>query len=63
MALQESAEADQGDAVLAVQGAGDFFENGVEYAVGLFFGEIGFFSDGGASSGLRMKGWGQVCLN
>ena len=37
MALQEGAEANQGDAVLAVQGAGDFFENGVEDAVGLFF--------------------------
>ena len=47
MALQEGAEANQGDAVLAVQGAGDFFENGVEDAVGLFFGEIRFFSDGG----------------
>ncbi|CAN2972845.1 hypothetical protein METHPM2_210050 [Pseudomonas sp. PM2] len=47
VALQESAEADQGDAVFAVQGAGDFFEDGVEDAVGLFFGEIGFFSDGG----------------
>ena len=47
VALQEGAEADQGDAVLAVQGAGDFFKDGVEDAVGLFFGEIGFFSDGG----------------
>jgi len=37
VALQEGAEANQGDAVLAVQGAGDFFENGVEDAVGLFF--------------------------
>ena len=45
VALQEGAEANQGDAVLAVQGAGDFFENGVEDAVGLFFGEIRFFSD------------------
>ena len=47
MALQEGAEADQRHAVLAVQGAGDFFEDGVEDAVGLFFSEIGFFSDGG----------------
>ncbi|VVN61217.1 hypothetical protein PS687_04008 [Pseudomonas fluorescens] len=43
VALQEGAEANQGDAVLAVQGAGDFFENGVEDAVDLFFGEIRFF--------------------
>jgi len=43
VALQEGAEANQGDDVLAVQGAGDFFENGVEDAVGLFFGEIRFF--------------------
>jgi hypothetical protein len=28
VALQEGAEAHQGDAVLAVQGAGDFFEHG-----------------------------------
>lgn len=47
MALQEGAEANQGDAVLAVQGAGDFFENSVKDAVSLFFGEIRFFSDGG----------------
>ncbi|CAI8784381.1 hypothetical protein EMIT0P44_10170 [Pseudomonas sp. IT-P44] len=47
VALQEGAEADQRHAVLAVQGAGDFFENGVENAVGLFFGEICFFRDGG----------------
>ncbi|MNT64155.1 hypothetical protein D3C72_2020290 [compost metagenome] len=45
VALQEGAEADQRHAVLAVQSAGDFFENGVEYAVGLFFGQICFFSD------------------
>jgi hypothetical protein len=43
VALQEGAETNQGDAVLAVQGAGDFFENGVEDAVSLFFGEIRFF--------------------
>ncbi|KTC42042.1 hypothetical protein AO260_16245 [Pseudomonas sp. ABAC21] len=47
VALQEGAEANQGDAVFTVQGAGDFFEDGVEHAVGLFFGEIRFFSDGG----------------
>ena len=47
VALQEGAETNQGDAVLAVQGAGDFLEYGVEDAVGLFFGEIRFFSDGG----------------
>ena len=47
VALQEGAEAHQGDAVLAMQGAGDFFENGVEDAVSLFFGEVCFFSYGG----------------
>jgi hypothetical protein len=46
VALQEGAEAYQRDAVLAVQSAGDFFEDGVEDAVGLLFGEICFFSDG-----------------
>src|SRR5471032_3345528 len=45
VALQESTEAHERDAVLAVQSAGDFFENGVEYAVGLLFGEICFFCD------------------
>ena len=47
VALQEGAEAYQRHAVLAVQSAGDFFENGVKYAVGLLFGEICFFRDGG----------------
>jgi len=28
-----------------VQSAGDFFEDGVENAVGLFFGQVRFFSD------------------
>jgi hypothetical protein len=46
MALQEGAEAHQRDAILAMQSAGDFFENGVENAIGLFFGEICFFRDG-----------------
>jgi hypothetical protein len=55
VALQEGAEANQGDAVLAVQGAGDFFENGVKDAVCLFFGEIRFFSDGGCEFCLRMS--------
>ena len=45
MALQEGAETHQRDAVFAVQGAGDFFENGVENAVGLLFGEVCFFSN------------------
>jgi len=38
-----------------VQGAGDFFEDGVEDAVGLFFGEVRFFPMAAASSGLRMN--------
>ncbi|MNI99255.1 hypothetical protein D3C73_1582800 [compost metagenome] len=46
VALQEGAEADQRYAVLAMQGAGDFFENGVKNATGLFFGEICFLRDG-----------------
>ncbi|MNX66512.1 hypothetical protein D3C86_976090 [compost metagenome] len=46
MALQEGAEAHQRHAVFAVQGTGDFFKNGVENAVGLFFGEVCFFSNG-----------------
>ncbi|MNG21211.1 hypothetical protein D3C84_1055510 [compost metagenome] len=46
VALQEGAETYQRHAVFAVQGAGDFFENGVEDAVGLLFGEICFFSNG-----------------
>jgi hypothetical protein len=29
-----------------MQSASDFFENGVENAIGLFFGEICFFRDG-----------------
>ena len=47
VALQEGAEADQGDAVLAMQRAGDFFKYGVEYAVGLFFGQVCFFCNSG----------------
>ncbi|CAI8877443.1 hypothetical protein EMIT0P294_20241 [Pseudomonas sp. IT-P294] len=45
VALQEGTEAHQRDAVFAVKCAGDFFENGVENAVCLLFGEICFFSD------------------
>ncbi|MNT76763.1 hypothetical protein D3C72_2158090 [compost metagenome] len=47
MALQEGTEADQRHAVLAMQGASDFFEHGVEHAVSLLFGEIGLFRNGG----------------
>ncbi|MNZ70460.1 hypothetical protein D3C78_887970 [compost metagenome] len=45
VALQERTEAHQGDAVFTVQSAGDFFENSVENAVGLLFGEVCFFSN------------------
>lgn len=47
MTLQKGAETDQGNAVFPVQRIGDFFENGVEDAIGLFFGEVRLFSDGG----------------
>ena len=47
MSLYEGAEAHQGDTVLAVQCAGDFIQYGVEYTVGLIFGEIGLISDSG----------------
>src|SRR5690606_34110799 len=40
MALEEGTEANQGNAVLAVQRTGDFFEYGVEYAIGLILGQI-----------------------
>ncbi|MNC77428.1 hypothetical protein D3C75_1293830 [compost metagenome] len=45
MTLQECTESDQRHAVLAVQSAGDFFEHGVEHAIGLLFGEVGLFSN------------------
>ncbi|KOX65532.1 hypothetical protein AA303_08255 [Pseudomonas psychrophila] len=47
MTLNKGTEADQRDAVFAMQGLGDFFKHGIEYAVGLFFGEVGLFSNSG----------------
>ena len=44
MTLNERTEADQRDAVFAVQGIGDFFKNCIEYAAGLLFGEVSLFS-------------------
>lgn len=49
MALQKRAKAYQRDTVLAVLCASDFFENGIENAIGLFFGEIRFFSNSGCN--------------
>ena len=47
MALQERTETDQRDGVFAMQGAGDFFQYRIQDTVGLFFGEVSLFSDGG----------------
>jgi hypothetical protein len=47
MALQESTEANQGHTVLLVKGIGDFVQDGIEYAIGLFLGEICFLSNSG----------------
>ena len=38
MALDKGAKADQRDAVLAMQGLGDFFQHCIKNAVGLLFG-------------------------
>lgn len=45
VALDKGAKADQRDAVLAMQGLGDFFQHCIENAVGLFFGLGQPFSD------------------
>src|SRR5690606_5228414 len=39
VALHEGTEADQGDAVLTVQRAGDLFEHGIENTIGLILGQ------------------------
>ena len=44
---RKESQTDQGHAVLAVQRAGDFIQQGVENAIGLFLGEIGLFGDSG----------------
>src|SRR5690606_19748959 len=55
MTLDEGAEAHQGNAVLAVQRASDFVEDGVEHAIRLLFGEVSLLRDGGCEFGFAHK--------